>query len=58
MPVDEKFLHEYAGLEVPPEQQERAVRTVASAAEDAADARMLLDMLGLEIHRAEKKRAS
>lgn len=49
MPVDEKYLQQYAGLEVPVEQQESAIRTVASVAEDAADCRMLLDMLGLEV---------
>jgi hypothetical protein len=55
MPVDEKFLHEYAGLEVPAEQQERAVRAVAAAASDAADCRMLLDMLGLDVTRAQAR---
>lgn len=53
MPVDEKYLQQYAGLEVPVEQQVRAARTVASAAEDAADCRMLLDMLGLEVKPSE-----
>jgi hypothetical protein len=53
MPVDEKYLQQYAGLEVPVEQQKSAVRTVASVAEDAADCRMLLDMLGLEVKPSE-----
>jgi hypothetical protein len=55
MPVEEKYLQEYAGLEVPAEQQERAVRTVAAAARDAADCKMLLDMLGLDIARVESR---
>jgi hypothetical protein len=58
MPVEEKYLQEYAGLEVPAEQQERAVRTVAAAARDAADCKMLLDMLGLDITRVESRAAS
>jgi hypothetical protein len=57
MPVDEKYLQEYARLEVPADQQERAARAVASAAADAADCKMLLDILGLDITRA-KARAS
>jgi hypothetical protein len=55
MPVEEKYLQEYAGLEVPAEQQERAVRTVASAAKDAADCKLLLDMLGLDVTRRERR---
>jgi hypothetical protein len=48
MPVQENLAIYLGQVDVTPEQRARAVRLVAAAAEDPAECRMLLDMLGLE----------
>jgi len=48
VPLNEKLLQNFLGLDVPHEQSVRAMHAVASAADDAADCRLLLDMLGLD----------
>ena len=51
MPVQEKIVEYLGELDVPHAQRALAIRTVASAAADAEECAMLLDMLGLKPHR-------
>lgn len=47
-PVGKNFsMHYDTTAEIPPEAREPAMRAIAARARDAADARLLLDVLGL-----------